>query len=363
MYRSILKRAWEITWKYKILWLFGLFAGSMFGSSSRGTEYSSTSASTSGTVTQAQAEAAMANARRMASAVLAQAQLIYQQYAALIWLGLWIALLIVIGIVVVSVAARGGLVHLANEAEEGRPVKARDGWRVGFAKWWRVFGILFLAGLPVMVVGLVFSGALVAATVAWLNNVSPVTVGSEFASTFMMAFCGVLVVTIIGTFLGVMLGIASELGIRYAVINDRGALDSLKQGWRDLWSRRGAFRMFLVQLGVGILFAIVVGIAGSILGGPMVVVSTTNGIRVSQPASQGLTFLLIIPAAVFAAFYSAAWTVFFRRMTGMQPQPVTEVAPVPMPAPPAPLAPEAPAPPVSQVPAPPAPPAPPMSDV
>jgi hypothetical protein len=26
LYRSILKRAWEISWKFKYLWFFGLFA-------------------------------------------------------------------------------------------------------------------------------------------------------------------------------------------------------------------------------------------------------------------------------------------------------------------------------------------------
>ena len=32
---------------------------------------------------------------------------------------------------ILSVAARGGLVHSVNEAEEGRPVALRDGWSVG----------------------------------------------------------------------------------------------------------------------------------------------------------------------------------------------------------------------------------------
>lgn len=31
-YTDILKKAWNIVWKHKILWLFGLLAGSAIGS-------------------------------------------------------------------------------------------------------------------------------------------------------------------------------------------------------------------------------------------------------------------------------------------------------------------------------------------
>lgn len=359
-YKGILRRSWEVTWKYKILWLFGLFAGSSFGSNSRTTTYTSPAGSTT---TQAQMQAALADAHALANTWVSQAQLVYQQYAPLIWLGLWIALLIIIAIVVVSVAARGGLVYLANEADEGRPVRAGAGWRVGFAKWWSVFGIGFLASLPMILLALIFSGVVAVAVVAWLRSPTPLSLGPDIISTFIVAACGLFVLTVIGIFLGITLGIASELGLRYAVLNDRGALDSLKQGWRDLWTKRGAFKLFAIQLGLGILFAIAMGIVGSILAGPNLVVSTAAGVRVANPAGAGLTFLLIVPAAVYAAFYSVVWTLFFRRMMGMQP----EAAAAPMPAPSMPMAP-APVPPMPEPPAPPmpeppAPPAPMVSDV
>jgi hypothetical protein len=347
-HKGILRRAWGVTWRYKILWLFGLFAGSMFGGSGRGTSYSTTS--TSGPMTQAQAEIAIADFHRMANTLIAQVRIVYEQYAPVIWLGLWIALLIIIAIVVVNTAARGGLVHLANEAEEGRPVKAGDGWRVGFAKWWRVFGVGFFASLPMAVVGLIVWGVVAFAFAMWMNSATPLTLTPDLISTFVIAGCALLVLTVVGILLGVTLGIASELGLRYAVLSDRKALDSLGQGWRDLWAGRGAFKMFMIQLGVGILFVIAIGIVGSILAGPMVLVSTANGIRITQPAGQGLLYLLIIPAAVYAAFYSVVWTIFFRRMTGTEPLPVAEPAAVPVPlAPPAPQVPEPPAPATSDV--------------
>jgi hypothetical protein len=229
-------------------------------------------------------------------------------------------------------------------------VKAGDGWRVGFAKWWRVFGVGFFASLPMAVVGLIVWGVVAFAFAMWMNSATPLTLTPDLISTFVIAGCALLVLTVVGIFLGVTLGIASELGLRYAVLSDRKALDSLGQGWRDLWAGRGAFKMFMIQLGVGILFVIAIGIVGSILAGPMVLVSTANGIRITQPAGQGLLYLLIIPAAVYAAFYSVVWTIFFRRMTGTEPLPVAEPAAVPVPlAPPAPQVPEPPAPATSDV--------------
>jgi len=72
--------------------------------------------------------------------------------------------------------------------------------------------------------------------------------------------------------------------------------------------------------------------------------------------------VLILPSSVYSAFYHTVWTLFFRRMTGMEPTPVAAYpAPYP-PAPPyAPVPPAPPAPPY--VPAPPAPPAPPVESV
>jgi hypothetical protein len=70
--------------------------------------------------------------------------------------------------------------------------------------------------------------------------------------------------------------------------------------------------------------------------------------------------VLIVPAAMYSTFYHAVWTIFFRRMTGVEPAPVAAPAPAYPLAPPVPPAPAvasaAPA-----VPAPEAPPAPPAS--
>jgi hypothetical protein len=180
----------------------------------------------------------------------------------------------------------------------------------------------------VAVVGLIVSGVVAAGFAAWVSSPTPLTIGPDVISTIVIAAAVLFALSLIALFFGVTLAIASELGVRYVVLSDRGAMDSLRQGWRDLWAGRGAFKMFLIQLGIGILYAIVVGIVAAVLTGPMLVVSSL-GIRVDQPAGAGLGILLLVPAAIYAAFYHATWTVFFRRMTAMAPA----FAPVPVPVP------------------------------
>ncbi len=343
-YGAILKRAWEVTWKHKILWLFGLFAGSMIGGSSRTADYSV--GNTGGMMTQGQTSVSYDTFKSTIRDGLGQAQAFYQQYAIVIWFAVFVAFMLMLVFLVVSVAARGGLVHLVNEVEEGRPARAGAGWRVGFAKWWRVFGIGFIAGLPMAVIGLLLSGATVAVFVLWLGSADPARPDANLIGTIVIIGCAMFVLSIIGLFLGITLAISAELGLRYAVLQDRGVMASLKQGWHDVWGKRGAFVMFLVQAGVGILYAIVFGIVASVLAGPTVVSSGAAGLRVVQPAGAGLTFLLIVPAAIYGAFYHASWTVFFRRMTGMEqsaaaaPVDAPFATPVPeVPAPPAPIPP------------------------
>jgi hypothetical protein len=159
-YVGILKKAWATTWRYKILWLFGLFAG---GSGSFSSNYNSGGGSGGGSGSSGTGSAS------------------FDQ----LWgqLEHWLPLIIVVAVVlfllgvvffVLTFAAQGGLVHLVNEAEERRDVRAADGWKVGFRLWGRVFLLDFLVGLPmllVMIVFIVIFGASVVSLIAGGANI------------------------------------------------------------------------------------------------------------------------------------------------------------------------------------------------
>jgi hypothetical protein len=315
-YTGILKRAWQITWKYKILWLFGLFAGGMGGGgggNGGGSGNTGTGSRTGGNVPGWTGQQFSDLVQRSLPLVVAL-----------------ILMLVVVGIVlwVISIAARGGIVHLVNEAEEGRPVRAGDGWRVGFSKWGRVFGILFLTGLPIFLLALVMVGLLFMFGLGGVLTAAGTQGNRALASGIgaLGGMCCVLFVFVIALIvLGVVLGIVAELATRYGVLKDMGVMDSLRAGWADLRAKRGAFMMWLIQLGVSIAYGIVVGIVAVllILPGGIAFFAGAWPVGVLMIVFAGL--ILLVPAAAYGAFYHTVWTLFFRRMTGMEVRPALGV--------------------------------------
>jgi hypothetical protein len=310
-YMDIVKRAWRVTWRYKILWLFGLFAGA--GTSFSGSGGSSGGGSGTGTGTGSQS----------AQAFFQQAQrFVERNLALIIALGVFLFLL---GIVwwVLSIAARGGIVKLVDDAEEGRPVLAGDGWRVGFSNWLKVFAVSFLAELPALALGIVMVVvilvAVLGAGVAGILQrgdtaaLSAVVVSSLAGTCLFLVVFGVLAIAF-----GIVFGIVRELAVRYAVLEGRGVIDSLKTAWSDLWAKRGAFMMFLTVAVVGLVVGIVLGIMAVAVIVPGVLLIAFGGLGPGALVVILGGIVLMAAGAVYGALYHSLWTVFFRRMTGRE---------------------------------------------
>lgn len=324
-YMDIVKRAWAVTWRYKILWLFGLFAGA--GSSSGGSSGSGGSSPSGG--------------GGDASAAMQQVEQFIERNVALIVAA--VVFLMLLGILwwIVSVAARGGIVKLVDDAEERRGVTASEGWRVGFDKWFTVFGISFLAGLPAALLGLIIVIAIVGAIGA--GTLAGKDAGGA-AAVILSALGGTcLLIVVLGlaaAAIGVIFAIVKELAVRYAVLEGRGVMDSLRAGWSDLWQKRGAFLMYLVLVVAGI----VAGLALGLVAIAAIVPAAIAFIAGSAPVGIFLGMLgilvLMLPAAIWSTFYHAVWTIFFRRMTGRETLVAASVAPTlePVPGIPAPPA-------------------------
>jgi hypothetical protein len=307
-YVGILKKAWATTWRYKILWLFGLFAG---GSGSFSTNYNSGGGSGGGGTS---------------GAGTPSLDQIWNQLEH--WLPLIITvavLLFLLGVLffVLTFAAKGGLVHLVNEAEERREVRASDGWRVGFRLWGRIFLLDLLVGIPMLVVVLVFAVIFGASLISMIASSGGIEKATSAAVAGMGAglggmCCGFVVLFVASMAYSLIIGPVSQLALRYAVLEDRGAWESLKAGWRDLWAKRGAFMMFVVLWIAGMVFGVALAMVMMVFIVPMVVLIITGNVPAAVAVGVLAVLILMLPGAVFGAFSSAAWTIFFRCMTGRQ---------------------------------------------
>lgn len=343
-YMGILKKSWNLTWRYKILWLFGFFAGAGGGGGSGSSWNTGSSGNNSGLP---------------GDMSTAQVQAFIERYLFLIIIVTLFFVVLGLLLWIIAVAARGGLIHLVNEAEEGRAVKASAGWHEGFARWGRVFGVGFLADLPVTLLVLlmllfVFFAAF-GAVMASEGSTDAMLAAIVPAATGMCCFLGVFIMA--AAVLGVILGIVKELALRYVVLEDRRVMDALKTAWRDLLGKRGSFVMYLVMILVGFAYGLATGVIVLVMVVPAVLMFVANLWAAGLALMVLAVLILLVPTAIYGAFYHAAWTIFFRRMTGMEPVPVKGV-PVAYPPAQAPVTYGYP----PQVPAPPAPPAPDVGD-
>lgn len=314
-YFDMLKKAWEITWRNKALWVLGLFAGASFGGLSGGGSGRG-SGSQDWSDPQAMPEV-LRNMEMNADAVLG-------------WLnahvGLIIAvvtLLLLISLVwwVLSVAARGGLVHGASRAAEGERPTLKTAWSVGFHHWGRVFMIgLALIG-PLVVVGL----AVAAGTLALALGMAGRGDAAAGPATGMFC-CGLPLLVVIVAVIAIALNILYELALRYGVLMDVSFGQAIRRAWGDLVGRKGAIAFWAVMILPGIAFGLIVAALFTPLALLAVLLAYSEQYLVLGAVVAVLIIVSLAVSAVYSTFSSSAWTVFFRRMTGMEP-PVVKPSP------------------------------------
>ncbi len=307
-YMGILGKAWRVTWRYKALWVFGLFAGA--GSSGGGNfNWSSGDFGSGG-----------GGAPELAG---------FEQWLAdniaLLIAGVAVLMLVAIAFLVLGIAARGGLIYLVNESEENRPVLSGTGWSVGFAHWGRTFLIGLLLALPMLVV----IGVVVAAALITIIPVATTGGGVEDALPALGAgLCIVLPIALVAAVAtSVVVAILYEIALRYGVLYGSSSTESIVRAWRDLVGKRGTFTMWLVMLLPQIAFSVVVLLVSLVFVVPILGLGFAGQYGAAVFVALLLLVVLLLPGAVYGTFHSSAWTVFFRRMNGMETLAAPAVAP------------------------------------
>ncbi|MDO9108679.1 MAG: hypothetical protein Q7U89_06770 [Coriobacteriia bacterium] len=306
-YGRILKRAWSVTWRYRVLWIFGLFAGGV-GASGGGGSYPSDTE----------------NMQNLDASWAERGINSLQPYLPLIIVVAAVGAIVLLALWIVGIAARGGLIHLVNEAEENRPVRASDGWAAGFRHWIRIFLVELVLYLPFTIIVLAVLGFTIAPLIIALVSGEDPTIG-------IFSLCGGSVlafIVIVG--LGFVVNLLEMMATRHVVLGLEPAGRSLSMAWADLRKRfKDLFVMWLLTVAIGLAYGFAVGI----IGGIFVIVIDIASVGGLWPLAIGIGFLmflaLLVPGAVFGTFSSAIWTVFYRGLTGMDAgaEPVATPAP------------------------------------
>jgi hypothetical protein len=303
-----MRRAWDIAWRNKTLWWLGLFAGgaSRVPNFNWNTNFDNAFNSSSGS---------FGNATWLPSwAGSEAASLAARWLPVLVALGLLLLLLVIVSMVL-SIAAGGGLVTQANEAAEGRRSSASSGWGDGFRRWWRLAAIYAVLALPFIVVGLLTFG------VGLFVLLIPLAAGGEPRLGSIAAFVGILgIMVLVFIPLGIVLGVLQVLSVRYAMLEDRTWSAAISAGWSAIKARfKDVALMWLLLVAVSIGFGIAMIVPVLIFVVPLIALAIG---RLWVPLALVVMLMAIalwVLAAAFNTFHSAAWTVFWRQLTGREP--------------------------------------------
>lgn len=295
---SVLSRAWQIIWKHKVLWIFGILAGC--GSANTGT----------GNL--------RGNFNWETSAPPQMQNFFNQMSEAQIFALVAVAILVILVLVVLAIflgtIGRIGVIRGAQLADQ-------DAGRVEFSElfsgslpyFWRVFLLNLLVGLAMSLVGIAVAVFVI------LGSVLTLGIG---LICLLPLFCLLIPLGWVVTIVLIQANIA-------IVTENVGMIDGLSRGWEVFRTQFGSIIVMalILMLGVSLVGGLVIGAPLALIVGPVIAALILSG---GQPTGDffggsllitGLCLVAYLPVmivlnGILQTYILTAWTLTYRRLTG-----------------------------------------------
>jgi hypothetical protein len=318
---EVLGRAWRITWKFKVLWIFGILAscGTSSGGSYNSGSYSNYQTNGNGfpRPTPNLPPGFVSGIDRFVR---------FMANPAVIVAFLSLICLIVIISILVGTMGRIGLIKGASEADEGaEKLTFTSLWRSSLHYFWRLLWLSVLVGLPFFIIFLVLGVGLALALLPAIKSGT-----SEAAGAGIIGLVSILCVG--GCFL-ILLAIAVGFVLRQAenaiVIENQTILGGLQRGWEVFKKNIGPiFIIWLITAGILLAGRFVIALPILIILIPIFIAFFSLGaggtISYAPLIIAGLCILAYLPVSVVAngilmTFVESIWTLTFLRLTKPKP--------------------------------------------
>lgn len=352
---KILKRAWNILWTYRALWVIGLIlalttAGAIPRNNNSGWREDARNNRPGENFEWPSGETiqeAVEQMRQEFNRVNTWERISTSEWNTFLWILVGVVgLAMVLGIVmtIARYVAETATIRMVDEYERsGQKVGIRQGLRYGWSRTaWRLFLINLLISLPVIllvVLGLGIGVGIYFLIVADNPLFSVPGVIAMIGLVFLLIFLGIV--------LGVLLQLLRDFFWRACALEQVGVGEALRRGWslvRRNWKSVGL--MWLVMIAVRIAWAIalviafilslplllVTGIAGLLIGGlPALLVGGLSSLFLGGPlpwmigAIIGMPLFLVVAFAPMIYFRglelvynSTVWTLTYRELNALQ---------------------------------------------
>jgi hypothetical protein len=333
---EIITKSWKITWKFKVLWIFGILSGCV--SSNQGNfNFNGGNSGGSG------GNNGTGDGNEQLPDFLRQFQNMNPEQAVREFLGQYMA--IIVGVILLlcvlwflfyflGLMGKVGLIKGAGKADAGaESMSFGELWTESLPYFWRMFGLSLIIGLPsfILVVVLLVGLGLGAYT-AITGDVSQggmIAVFAGLVGAFVLLVCCFSLVMLV-------VGLIVEQSYNAIVLEDRGLLESLGRGWEVF--RKNVLSVIvvgLVQWVMGLVISIAEAIVGLIIAIPFILVvifAVANNAQLATEAGKGTIAALILTICCMAAllvpfsllvsgiqntYFQSMWTLTYRRLTDL----------------------------------------------
>lgn len=311
---EVFTRAWKITWKHKVLWLFGILASC--GRSSSGNSSGSNQGSTSNGQFPTQGPFSNEMMRQMSDFFEGVQNWLSDNSWVIIAL-IVVLIIFVLLQIFLSVTGSIGLIRGAYQAETGvEVIRFGSLFAESLRYFWRVIGLGLVTFLPVIL-------GFVGIFVIFIFSIEKTQPDPELIVPSLMLFFIGLCCCLLP--LMIVLGLYYSQAVRALILEDLGVFKSLARGWEVFRKNIGGLLVvallgFIINLIVGLAIAIPIYIAIF----PLMFKILEGGITSWSPFILAGTFLLCYsPIAwflngVLVTYIETVWTLIYMRVTKPQ---------------------------------------------
>ncbi len=316
---DLLSRAWNILWRYRVLWIFALLLALSGGAGGGGGGGGGGSGGASGSANLPTAGSDWFDGQwgswqideqmpqwlqesvdwvedTIAPMFSTEARAIRSVFA-IVAIIIGVSLLIGLLLALVRYPSETAIIRMVDDhARTGNKVTFREGWRLGWdGRAWRLFLVDLLIGTPAFTIIILLIGAL--GLLVWRlvegtsTNLSPAAItGVIFISLFFLVFILFMV----------LVSLLRQYVARFVTLENLGVGEAFKRGWQMFKGKFWATVVLgLVQTGLGIAFGFAAMLAFFLLIPAYAVLAVPGALVAALPG--GLAYLLAslsVPAAV-----------------------------------------------------------------
>lgn len=316
---EVLTRAWQIIWKHKILWIFGILASCARGGGNNSS--SSRNSTQSGDPFTSDSPLFLNDIMRDMINFFEKAGKWFVENTWVIFVFIGFILLLWVLQIFFANIGQIGLIRGAYHAEmDVEQIRFGDLFGESLRYFWRVIGTSLIIWLPVVV-------AFIGMFVVFIFSFAAQSRGegqNQFTAAsglFFLAFCCCLIPVM------AMIGLYYSQVIRALLLENLGIFASLSRGWQ-VFSKNilGLILMGIVLIIFNLVISVIVSIPALIAIAPLVFKFMEGSVDTWQPVILTIVFLCLyspislVFQGVAMTYMQTVWTLIYIRVTAIQKQ-------------------------------------------